>query len=76
MSTHDRLSSNPQVCGGKACIKGTRVTVSVILATLAAGTTVDDVAEEYDLSREDVLAALLYAAEHVKEGLVPLNRAA
>jgi uncharacterized protein (DUF433 family) len=73
---HDRLSSDPKVCGGKVCVKGTRVFISVILASLASGMSVDEVADDYDVGREDVLAALLYAAEHVQEKIVPLDRAA
>ena len=46
--------------------------VSVILDNLAAGETADDIASEYRITREDVQAALLYAAELAKERIVPL----
>jgi uncharacterized protein (DUF433 family) len=76
MSRHDRLYSDPGVCGGKVCVKGTRVTVAVLLSCLATGMTVEEVADEYDVQKEDVLAALRYAADHVQEKIVPLDRAA
>lgn len=47
---------------GKPVIKGTRVDVQTVIEQLAAGMTFDDVMREYGLSREDVLAALSYAA--------------
>lgn len=58
-----QISADPKVCGGCACIAGTRVAVYVILDFLAAGNTVDEILGEYpQLSREDVLAAVEYAA--------------
>ena len=54
-----------KVCFGKPVIEGTRVPVEVIIGQLAAGMTVEAVAEEYDVTREDVLAALAYAARVV-----------
>ena len=50
---------------GKPVIKGTRVPVDLVVGKLASGMTIEQVAEEYDLAREDVLAALRYAAEAV-----------
>lgn len=50
---------------GKPVIKGTRVDVATLLGVLAAGDSVDEVAEAYQLTREQVLAALAYAAEIV-----------
>lgn len=60
---HDRLSSDPNVCHGKVCIKGTRVMVSVILANLAAEEPTEEIMKQYNVEREDVLAAMQYAAE-------------
>lgn len=58
-----RISQNPRVMGGKACIRGMRVTVSMILGNLGAGATVDELLASYPyLEREDVLEALRYAA--------------
>ena len=55
---HDHIPVGPLGCHGKACIRGTRVMVSVVLDNLAAGESRDDIAEAYG----DVQAALLYAA--------------
>ena len=63
-----RVSADPGICGGCACIRGTRVPVYVILDFLAAGNTVDEILAEYpQLSREDVLAAVEYAAMLARE---------
>lgn len=59
----DRISVDPEIVHGKPVIRGTRVTVQVILELLAAGESIDELLTEYDeLTREDVLAALEYAA--------------
>jgi len=50
---------------GKPVIRGTQVPVDLILAKLAGGMTYEEVMTEYDLTREDVLAALNYAAKHL-----------
>ena len=62
--THlDRISVDPAIVHGKPRIQGTRVTVQVILELLAAGETFDELLDEYDeLTREDLVAALEYAA--------------
>jgi uncharacterized protein (DUF433 family) len=58
-----RIAVDPEIVHGKPRIAGTRVTVQVILELLAAGETVDELLDEYDeLSREDILAALEFAA--------------
>jgi uncharacterized protein (DUF433 family) len=62
----DRIAVDPEIVHGKPRIRGTRVTVQVILELLAAGETVDELLSEYDeLTRDDVLAALEYAASVV-----------
>lgn len=58
-----RIVVDPEVRHGKPVIKGTRVSVDVILGSLAAGMTIEEVAEEYGITREDVLAAVEYAAK-------------
>ncbi len=64
MHWQDRIAVNPEVCHGKACIAETRVLVSAVLDNLAQGFSVDDVLASYpSLEREDVLAAIGYAAE-------------
>lgn len=62
-----RIVSDGGVRFGKPVIKGTRVPVDLVVGKLAGGMTIEQVAEEYDLEREDVLAALRYAAEAVAE---------
>jgi len=61
------IEVDPRVCGGKPVIKGTRVTVEVILESLANGWSVDEVAREFKISREAVLEALKYAYRIVRE---------
>lgn len=68
MDALERISVNPDVCHGKACIKGTRIMVSVILDNLAAGSTAEEIIKSYpSLTREDIQAAVAYAAEFAKE---------
>ena len=70
-----RISVDPNICHGKACIKGTRIMVAVVLDSLAEGLAPDEVAAEYPpLRTEDVRAAIAYAAELTREEeLVPLR---
>jgi uncharacterized protein (DUF433 family) len=72
----ERISVNPQVCHGKACIRGARVMISVILDNLAAGVPHEELLQSYPSIREpDVQAALAYAAELAREGTaeIPLE---
>jgi uncharacterized protein (DUF433 family) len=69
VSWRERITVDPAVCHGKACIKGTRVMVSVILDKLAAGETAEEIMQGYHLQREDIEAALRYAAEETKRRL-------
>lgn len=63
-----RISFDPEVCHGKACIRGTRVLVSVILDSIAEGATITEVLKSYPvLKKEDVQAALRYASELARE---------
>ncbi|HSD57889.1 MAG TPA: DUF433 domain-containing protein [Methanotrichaceae archaeon] len=61
----DRVIINPEIAHGRPIIKGTRVPVEIILGSLAGGMEINEVAEEYGQEREDVLAALGYAAKIV-----------
>ena len=72
MNWRERISVDPEICHGKACIKGTRVMVSVVLDNLAAGEPFEAIMRGYDLEREDIKAALFYAAELARERIVPL----
>jgi uncharacterized protein (DUF433 family) len=60
-----RIVVDPAIRFGKPVIEGTRVPVELVLGQLAAGMTIETVMDEYALTREDVLAALAYAAERV-----------
>ncbi len=59
----DRITANPEQCGGRPCIRGMRIRVIDVLDLLASGLSADEVLEELpDLEKEDILAALQYAA--------------
>ena len=63
MDLFARITNDINIMGGKPCIKGTRVTVGMILAQLGGGQSVDEVLDDYPyLTREDILAALEYGA--------------
>jgi uncharacterized protein (DUF433 family) len=63
MSWQDRISVNPGVGHGKPCIKGKRVLVSAVLAGVAAGDPFESIMNGYYITREDIQAALLFAAD-------------
>jgi uncharacterized protein (DUF433 family) len=63
--SENRISTDPKVMMGKPVIKGTRITVEFILRMLGAGHAVEELTAEYDLSREDILAAQSFAAEYL-----------
>ncbi len=70
----DRISIDPNVCFGKPCIRGTRLWVSLIIDNLAAGVTEAELTESYPgLMKEDIFAALAYAAEMTRERHVDLK---
>jgi uncharacterized protein (DUF433 family) len=69
----DRISIDPAVCGGKPCIRGTRIWVSLILDLLSTGMSEEELRVEYpSLTREDVLAAIAYGAEAARERVIPI----
>lgn len=75
----ERISVNPAVCHGKACIRGTRIMVSVILDNIAAGVDRAEILSSYpSLKPQDIDAALAYAAELAREGTtsIPLELSA
>ena len=64
----ERISIDPNVCHGKPCIKGTRIVVWIIASCLANGDSIEDILQAYPgLTREDIQAALAYAAEMTRE---------
>lgn len=68
MGQFDRITQDPGVMGGKACIRGMRVTVGMIVSQIGAGHTVDELLAGYPyLEREDILQALRYAARLADE---------
>jgi uncharacterized protein (DUF433 family) len=70
----DRIDVNPGVCSGKPVIRGTRIMVRNILGMVAGGYTSEKILESYpELEREDVAAALEYAARVVDEDQVVLR---
>ncbi|WP_103667609.1 DUF433 domain-containing protein [Pseudanabaena sp. BC1403] len=61
--TFDRITFNPQIMGGRACLRGMRITVSLVLSLIANGLTTMEILDEYpDLEPEDIKASLLYSA--------------
>lgn len=69
----ERISINPNVCHGKPCIKGTRIWVSLIVDNLAGGSTEAEILEAYpSLTKEDIRAALAYAADMAREHYVDI----
>lgn len=66
----NRITANPGICGGRPCVRDTRIEIAVVLDGLAEGLTVEDITDHYpQLTREDILAALAYAADLAHEGL-------
>ena len=77
MNWHDHISTDPAVLVGKPCIKGTRISVELILGWLASGWTFEMITESYPrITRDDILAALAFAAEMMREeGYVAIHKA-
>jgi len=68
MNWRERITVDPGICHGKACVKGTRIMASVILDNLAAGVSREDILKSYpSLTFEDIQAAIAYAAELARE---------
>ena len=68
-----RITFDPEVMGGKACIRGMRVTVGMVLGLLAAGRSREEIMKAYPyLEPEDIIQALQYAAWRVEERELPL----
>jgi uncharacterized protein (DUF433 family) len=71
MNWREKIAVDPLVCHGKACIRGTRIMVSVILDNLAEGVSETEILKSYpSLEPEDIKAAIAYAAELSRERLV------
>ena len=73
MKSFDRITFDPAVMGGKACIRGMRVTVGTVVGLLAAGRSRAEILDAYPyLEREDIDQSLAYAAWRLEEREVPL----
>jgi uncharacterized protein (DUF433 family) len=69
----ERISVDPKVCFGKPCIRGTRIWVALIVDNLAEGVSEGELLAAYPaLKREDIRAALAFAAEMTRERVIPL----
>jgi uncharacterized protein (DUF433 family) len=74
MKWQDRISIKADVCHGKACIKGRRVKVSVILASLGEGASPETIMANFHLAPEDIQAAMLFAADMAEDQFLPLEQ--
>ncbi len=73
MDWQEHITVNPAVLHGKACIRGTRIPVSVVLANLADGLSAGEIIQSYpSLTAEGIQAALAYAADLAQERVLPL----
>lgn len=71
---YQRISIDPKVCHGQACIKGTRIPVHQIVHMLANGDTIGEILEDYpSVEREDILACLDYVASLAEEQVTPIE---
>lgn len=74
MKSLDRITMDPARMGGKPCIRGTRVTVGTVIGLIAEDYTADEILDAYPyLEREDVRAALRYAAWRAEESEIALD---
>lgn len=70
MDPRERIERNPDICGGEPVIKGTRVTLRTVLASLAEGATPEEILDDFpSLSEDDVHHVIAYAASSAEEDL-------
>jgi len=73
MNLRDRITTDPQICHGKACLRGTRVMVSVILDNLASRLSEEEILRSYpSWTRQDIEGAIAYAAELARESVIDI----
>jgi len=73
MNWQEYIVVDPEVCHGRACIRGTRVMVSVILDNVAAGISTDEILKSYpSVTEEAIQASIAYAAELARERVIAL----
>lgn len=71
----ERISVNPNICHGQACVKGTRIPVHQIIRMLAGGDRIDQLLDDYpSLKVEDIYACLDYAASLAEEQITPIEK--
>ena len=71
---YERISIDPKICHGQACIKGTRIPVHQIIRMLANGDKIQELLEDYPLIKaEDIYACLDYAASLAEEQITPID---
>ena len=71
-NTFDRITFDPAIMGGRACIRGMRITAGLIVSLVAEGATTDEILADYpDLEADDVRQALAYAAWLTREEILP-----
>ncbi len=71
---HERITIDPKVCHGQACIKGTRIPVHLILRMMANGDTFEDILKEHpSLTQEDIHACFDYGAALAEEQVIPIE---
>lgn len=74
MNWRDHVTVDPEICHGQACLRGTRIMVSVVLDNLAAGVAEDEILRSYPtLTREAIRAAIAYAAELSRERVIAVG---
>jgi uncharacterized protein (DUF433 family) len=74
MKMFNRITFNPHIMGGRACIRGMRITVSLVVNLVANGMTIEEIPMEYpDLEAEDIKQALQYAAFLTGEEVYPMT---
>ncbi len=77
MNWREKIVADPNICHGKACIKGTRIMVSVVLDNLAASLSYEEILRSYpSLTRQDIEASIAYAAELARESVISLPSSA
>lgn len=74
MNWRERITIDPKICHGKACIKGTRVMVSVLLDNLAEGEAYESIMSGYHVEQKDIQAAIAYAADLAEERHISLEQ--
>jgi uncharacterized protein (DUF433 family) len=69
----DRITFDRDIMGGRACIRGMRITVGLVVSLVAEGATADEIRDDYpDLEAEDIRQALAYAAWLAREEILPV----